>query len=769
MLLTFWCIAVVLVSVVLIGVPATWLLSGRRPLGERAWVAAPFLGLAVVVLALQNLVYLDVPLKHSTPFVWLGVVLGWLGLWRSRQLPVCLARCPWTVFAAAVLVYLIHGLGLLRIGAEYYIGRSAYDEIHYDMMAHFFIEEPIHTPLQTGAPAYMSTVLNLMLHRDRIGQSMLHGFFAVTTGSGAKSLFEPTILLSPALVVLAVYALCRRLRMRGRQALAAATLAGLLPALTLIHLEGFFSQALCAPLLLFLPVSVHTFSQRPTLRNLLCLALLVAAITSIYTEFLYICVGVLLLMLLVAAWRHPRARRLLTAAVVLPFSPVILNPGFAFDVLRVNARATGVSTIGAMHQWYPWALQAQGVSRLWLGDLVEACPNLWHVIRLFGLGVAALAYLGMLTVCLERLRTGGTGGQRNGAPTLLIAVVALALVPMMLLAWDYHYPYQFYKLLCSVSPLLVVGLALLILPCSVPGRSSKSVARTGRLPLAGKLFFGLLSFFAVAGTVDMVRKTTWREPTPRCLACTLLRLEGRQLQDTLESLRKQKLLIVGLPHVNGWISYFTRYNRAWFADPRIGNLDIQHFNDAGLLLPEGPSPLPRGFLLLTSTGNFRAGVLGEGERLWGNAVYELWRPGPGPWAIPLRHDGTALGTFDADSVFSLNHDGTTVEVLASSAGIVTLTGLFHPKTGPFLTPPVRLLVRTNYGHHSSLPMEDEAITLSVPMQAGKNRIMLTTVSEATARIAYQHVVQEIPWEVKGLQVQSFTATASSSSDTVGAH
>src|SRR5262249_57567071 len=72
MVLTLGCVAVSLGSLVLAGLPACWLLNGRRRLREEDYLLAPFLGLAVLVLVLQNLVLLNVPVGRSAPFLSAG-------------------------------------------------------------------------------------------------------------------------------------------------------------------------------------------------------------------------------------------------------------------------------------------------------------------------------------------------------------------------------------------------------------------------------------------------------------------------------------------------------------------------------------------------------------------------------------------------------------------------------------------------------------------------------------------------------------------------
>lgn len=61
-----------------LGAPSQWLLKGRRPLESADWIRAPPFGLAVIALAGQNLVYLDVPLNRSAPWLWGAAAAGWI-------------------------------------------------------------------------------------------------------------------------------------------------------------------------------------------------------------------------------------------------------------------------------------------------------------------------------------------------------------------------------------------------------------------------------------------------------------------------------------------------------------------------------------------------------------------------------------------------------------------------------------------------------------------------------------------------------------------
>src|SRR5262249_54063327 len=144
---------------------------------------------------------------------------------------------------------------------------------------------------------------------ERIGQALLQAFYTVSTFKDAKALFEPTILLLPAMTVLAVYAVCRRLGLAPGWSLLTAVTAALLPGVATMHLDCFLAQSLGTPFLFLFPVALDDLHRRPGWASLLRAAILLAAIISVYVEYLPIllaCLALSLLLLLLCrrlSWR----------------------------------------------------------------------------------------------------------------------------------------------------------------------------------------------------------------------------------------------------------------------------------------------------------------------------------------------------------------------------------------------------------------------------------------------------------------------------------
>jgi hypothetical protein len=730
MLLTACCVAVVLGSLLAAGLPVCWLLNGRRPLTPSDHVRAPFLGLAVIVLILQNLVYLDVPLKQSAPFLWAGLLALWLWLYRSGQLGACLQSCPRAVLAAALLVYLVQGISLFRLGASAYVGRAHTDQYNYTCLAQFLMDEPYDTrPEDLGKRPYL--IPAMVIKDDRIGQSVLHGFLAASCVEDARTLFEPTSLLSPALLVLAVFALGRRLGLRPGYALGTGVVAGLLPAVTVIHLESFLSQALALPLLVFWFVLVDELAEEPCGRRLAAPALVLTAALGIYTELWPVLLGSALLILGLAVRGLSRSGRLLACFGVLAAAPFLLNLGFIPTLWKIMRRLDAP----LFPEIYPFAFQLEGLGRLWLGDLAAAPPGLRQgMARLVALVVTFLGYYGLVRLGVTRLtgRGGGPEPGENRSAGVALALLAVALLPALVLARDDQHPYQFYKLLLTVTPLLLLGLATLAPPVW-------AVARSGwRTALPGLLVLGPLLGMALAGTSDMVLKSRWLQPLPRSLSHILLASDMRDLADHLEHLHGEPLLIASTePTLDGphnswrsaWLTYFARHNPVWVTDPEVNVIDPARAPGAEKTV--SATGFPERLLILANRRNgFLAAPPAGATLAWSNGSYQMWRTSSRDWAVPVNlvnPDG--WGEEHGQPFFWLGPDRATLFVVAGRPGAVTLQARFRP--GPDLAGtalPV-LCVESGHGRRRELVIRAGSGAVTVDVAEGVNRIALAAPEE----------------------------------------
>ncbi len=617
-LATAACVVVALATSLVCGVPLLCLLRRRRALTAEDWLLAPFVGLGALVLLLQNLVYLGVPVARSTPFVWLlALALGAVCL-RSAG-----ARASWRAFpralaALALAAYLAQGLALLQVGARHWMGRLWEDQFSYTGMAEFLAHEPFGLDVEQVAqrpwlfrvlrPSLGRFYLPFGLKENRIGQSLLQAFLAASVGGDAKTLFGPTILLGAPLLVCGVGLLARRLGLASGAVAAAAWLAALAPGFTLLHLESFLSHAL---VLAFLPawlIVLDDLGRAPGADTLAVAALVLSFAVATYGELWLALLALAAVSLGLSAWQARAPARGLLLFALLVAAPLVLNPGFT----RMLLLTTVMGSSPAMHTAiYPWAYTLEGAGRLWWGDLVAADAP-WQQALLGAMGLAlSLAGLGGLGLLALRRST-------TASLALRVSLTCLALGPLPFLVAGRH-PYQFYKLVQTALPALVVGLLALL-----------SAGRAARLRRAGALLAGLVLVAASLASLDMVRRTATLAPQPRSNAGLFLAPEARALQARLESLRGASLIVGrGLyPLQNAWITWFARHNAVWLAEPFLGRDRLERSPGAAELLALERAPFEA--LLLTRRDD-RSFVRPPADVRWANGAWELWQPRNGAW------------------------------------------------------------------------------------------------------------------------------------------
>jgi hypothetical protein len=724
MLVTARCVAEVLVGTLAVGVPVRWAIGRCRPLEERAWVEAPFVGIAAVVVPLQALVYCHVPVRYSAPVLWAVAAVLWAGLCWRGHLGASLRQLPRGLFATCLALYLVHGLGLLLTGARHYVARGWTDVFNYTVMAEFLARHDVHMPLrEIGHRPYLWKGVELAY--DRIGQSVLHAFHAVSSGGTTRVTFEPTILLFPPLLLLAVYALARRWRLLPGRAFLCGLAAALLPGMTLLHLEGFLSHCLALPLLLASLLALDEHQRRRDWASAVLAALLLAATANVYTEFLPVIVGAPLLFLATA---RQRGWGLALTCLLLALSPFLLNPLFVPHLMHIVDRMDMRFLEGV----YAWALEVEGIERIWFGDVVGAAPAWLHpVLRPAALGLLVLGGYGLVQAgmrCLTDLEEPGA----EPAPSrgLALSLLGLLALPFLVLARDAQHPYQVYKLVLTASPLFVLGLGLLA--------RRANAARLGRLvPLP------LLAGVAAAGltaTVLMVLRVTDAKSPERFRGRLLADPAVRELTDYLERLQGRDIAYhqtdgvtsTGF-YLNSWIAYHARHNRLWLANPFFNDgddlsaiPDLRPITDLNTLPPDVLFLTRRGTVFLQPQGGF-----GAQRTLWQNRSYVLWSARTADLAM-IANVTNPYDLEPRDGTFFWMGGGVTaVDVLATRTGTVRVSARFIP--GPSLP---GTSTRTLHVHGDAGPDQDVAVGdgpdgFSVPVRAGVNHILLQVIEQPT--------------------------------------
>lgn len=705
-LLTIWCVLTAIGSLYLFGLPLTaWLADQTEDL-EGIWVTAPFIGLAALILILQNLVYLNATIRVSTPWIWIAGIALWVI--SARRLRSILTSSPRPLLLAACAVYLVQGLGLFVIGVQYYVGRALIDQFNYTATAQHFVDYPF--SLTYGGLSdqpYLITAINLKF--DRIGVSIFQGFLAANTFTDAKTVFEPAILLAPSLVVFAVYALAHRISLVPRLSAFAAVGAGLLPALSLVHIETFFSQALGIPFLFFWIVSLDEWMNRPTWKQMFAAAIILAGATTIYSEFYPILLGVALVALAASVKLHPQERiRYLASFPLLIAIALGLNIGALASIYTIIGRVNYPSILANI---YPWAYSMEGLGQFWIGDAVFFFQsNSW--LRLsYSLLAPVLfiaAYIGLASIWWRR---------RDGVSLL---VFALAVLPWIVRVFG-QYPYQFFKLLFSIGPLLLLGIAA-ILGSVKPGSSRI------KLPprFIGVVTFGLLLVFC-AGTISTTLVAGVYPIVGRSIgAMWLLGSGARQVQDHLADIRGSNILIASDNNfLNAWLAYFARHNRVWLTNPRMSDINIQgmqNWND-----------FPDNLNVITISSDQRT-LDGSAQLLWSAEPYQIWHVQSRDGLVLLNiQNKNGLEDWGGERGFWLGDGDTGLEIVSRGDQPIVLTADF--KLGPSLPDSTdrRILLLTEGGSSSVFTILRNGIqALSIPVVKGTNHIVLRPLDKATA-------------------------------------
>ncbi len=655
LLVTLFVVAVVIGLPLIVGAVACRLLVWNDAFSERDWIDAPFVGGAIIIVALLGPFYAGVPLRVTVwPFLAIVVAAAvWIAARGRGRLREMRSTLPVAPFGVAVAAYLWQGLGLLILGSDRYLGRAWADQFNYLTIAEFVTHYGFHQPITSTSPPLVQVASQFVALR--LGQSALHACFALVSGLPTRALFEPTILWSIFLMTLAVYALAQAAGLSRRRALIAATTAGVMPSLAYVQLESFLSQSLGGPHVLYFAACCYYARRTGRTRDFVVAALVLTGLIAIYFEFVplaMLCV-VALAGSYVGAGRDEIGglRRMLLLAV-----PVGLY-------LAYGKRILVVMVSGVLGHIYPWAYSVEGVERLWIGDLVTLAavrdsPIVWGL----AVGVTVLGYAGLIVHALAQAARAWRG-EKGWRPALLLAclMLGLASTPLAIFLRGPHFGYQLYKLELTASPLFVIGLALLF-------------RRFAAVVCAG------LAMPAAWATCQMaMASTVWSPITgvpPRHeFAAWLRRPEIEYAKGALENLSGRDVLLCATDEhggvLNGWFSYYLRHNRTWLLSPQLANTDLRTTVGLGRL-PPIPSTLPERTLIV-ATDKGHAWAIGSNRPRADGFTPVLIAPMPaGPFALVCHLGIARSGGPDSTTVDALRPNNHELVVFSSAATEATL-------------------------------------------------------------------------------------------------
>jgi len=528
------------------------------------YAAVPLVGTGAIILFCQNLLYLDVRITYLAMAIWVCVLA--YGIAAAARGRLILRNIPWGLFATGLIVYLVHASGLIASGVSNYYGYGWSDMFNYVAQAQFFID----FPYSQIADSHEYVRVANGFKADRIGQTVLHAFISASTGADAQRTFGATILLSPMLIFFSTYLLSIELNIQRCYAYPSAIVAALSPAIAAVHLECFFSQAMAMPFVFLWPSAIARLKVRPSAQSILIAALLWAVTSAIYTELIPLMTLIAAIVLIapnlhtgqtiVQSLRSGFNVEWVRTALVALFHLVLVvavgllaNVGYYKGAMIAMARTT---IPGVLDVIYPWAFKSEGLARLWIGHQRPSLPELeMNVLAL----ASAVLFVAAILYGITLHKRGDTS-----APLFSVLLACVPLAPLLLSILTRNvYPYQFFKLLLTVWPLI-----LLLGICGISEWISR--IRTGGYFVFFQISLLGISLGLTTGIAYASSKVATTATSARGASHLLIDSSFRQIRMALDSLEGRQIYIWWYDNAlwdgtwrGRWMGYFARKNTVW--------------------------------------------------------------------------------------------------------------------------------------------------------------------------------------------------------------
>ena len=373
------------------------------------------------------------------------------------------------------------------------------------------------------------------------------------------------------LIFFSTYLLSTKLNIQRCFAYPAAIVASLSPAVASVHLECFFSQAMAMPFVFLWPMAISRLKTRPGAGSIMMAGMLWAVTSAIYTELMP-ALTLLAAIVIIAPNCRPGKKiaqsfkavinkdgfRSAAAAV---FSLILVvaigllaNVGYVKGALVAMARTTRPAVLDVL---YPWAFKTEGLARLWIGHQIPSLSE-WAIHSL-ALG-SAIIFVAAIVYGVMLYRKGDI----SSAPLFSVLIACVPLAPLLLsIVTNHSYPYQFFKLLLTVWPLI-----LLLGICGISEWISK--IRVGRafvyfqIALVG-VCLALTNRIAFASS-----KAGTTATSARGASHLLIDQNFRHIRKELDSLEGKQIYIWWYDKAlwdgtwrGRWLGYFARKNTVW--------------------------------------------------------------------------------------------------------------------------------------------------------------------------------------------------------------
>jgi hypothetical protein len=310
-------------------------------------------GLFLVVLFPQNLVYLGVPVRISA---WVILAAALVQVWLSRRnlvarLRTCYSNADIRTLAVVALVTItFHGIVPIQQGLEWYYGKGYSDQLNYALLAEFLKQDSYSTswqdiglrPWLVRTVGFQASAEQLGMHsgpgveliglkKQRIGQSIITAEISVWSGTDGQGGYAATVIFFLTLLAICVYLVLRETGIDHFIAGSGALLAGCLPVVTRLSLDGFLSQIsilfvfpFFASLLRHQELSARTFT--------LFFSLTLAYLISAYSELAPIGLCTLFLGVMFVRQDKMRTKRLMLMSAILLIA--LVNPYYLRNLIE---------------------------------------------------------------------------------------------------------------------------------------------------------------------------------------------------------------------------------------------------------------------------------------------------------------------------------------------------------------------------------------------------------------------------------------------------
>jgi hypothetical protein len=536
-------------------------------------------GFFIVVLIAQNFAYLGVPIRISA---WLLLGAALVQAWLCRHNFLARLRTIYTnadlrTLAVVILLTItFHGIVPIRQGLEWYYGKGYEDQLYYVLLAEFLKEEPYSTREQDiGLRPWLVTVvgyrdtaeqlglspgpgLELIGSKERrIGQSIIIAEISAWSQTDAKRGYAATVIFSITLLAICVYALLRGTGIDRFIAASGALLAGVLPAVTRVSLDGFLSQT---TILFVFPFFACLLRRQdlPARSFTLFFSLTLAYLVAAYPEISPIGFCTLLLGVMFVRTDTFRAKRLMLMSALLLVA--LMNPFYLRNLIDLLGSQYVMATNATiLDHMAPNVLTVRGWSELIFGAVT---------------GLSFAVFFDFCALLLGLLFLAGAIILSRRDKLILTATLLPALLVILYLATrtsSSYYPIA--KITLTLLP-FAIGLVFVALSRVAANSQNRSI---GALK---KLLCAMIVAVAAAGSgryysevlnnVDLLRYV--REP------------HFQNVCRELEGLKNKRVLVFEThPWLAPWLCYHARHNDVYYNGRFISDSSSPHLDPLSMV------------------------------------------------------------------------------------------------------------------------------------------------------------------------------------------